>query len=321
MNRTTTWIALLAAVAVVAALIVFSGRTRTGARAFDEEPTVHLVVDPERGETRELKMEEYIQGVVGGEMGRLPPENGEERDWPHEAYAAQAILARSFALSFLDQDGIVKITADVEEAQAYRPENITPAIRRAVEVTRGQVMIHRGDYVKAWFHSYSGGHTATAKEGLNYQQEEPGFVKAVELPENEYVPEEHRSWSARIPLERVSEALAELGVAVGSVTDVEILERGPSGRATMLQVMGTSGRKEQVHAADLRVALGAEEMKSTLLEELRIEGDALLMRGRGFGHGVGLSQWDAYKMAQEGKSAEDILHAFFQEIEIERLWD
>ena len=36
-------------------------------------------------------MEEYIQGVVGGEMGKLPPENGEEWDWPHEAYAAQAI--------------------------------------------------------------------------------------------------------------------------------------------------------------------------------------------------------------------------------------
>ncbi len=71
MNRTTTgspcsrhWLSSSA--------LLFSGGTRTGARAFDEEPAVHLVVDPERGETRELKMEEYIQGVVGGEMGKLP---------------------------------------------------------------------------------------------------------------------------------------------------------------------------------------------------------------------------------------------------------
>lgn len=320
MNRTTTWILALAAVVVVFSLIFFSGGTRTGARAFDEEPSVNLVVDKETGETRKLSMEEYIQGVVGGEMGRLPAANGEERDWPHQAYAAQAILARSFALNFLDDQGEVNISTDVLEAQAYRPENITPAIRRAVEDTRGQVMMHQGDYVQAWFHSYSGGHTATAKEGLNYQKEEPGFIKAVELPENEFVPEEHRSWSVRIPLERVSEALAERGVAVGTVTDVTIRERGPSGRATTLEVTGTGGRQE-VHAADFRIALGAEEMKSTLLEELSVEGGQLVMRGKGFGHGVGLSQWDAFKMAEEGKSAEEILHAFFQEIDIERLWD
>ncbi len=106
--------------------------------------------------------------------------------------------------------GRVNISTDVREAQAYSPENITPAIRRAVEATRGQVMVHRGEYVKAWFHSYSGGHTATAKEGLNYQEDEPGFVKAMKLPENRYVPEEHRSWTASFPLSEVSEAIVEL---------------------------------------------------------------------------------------------------------------
>jgi len=318
MNRATTAILAGAAVVLALALVFLSGGTRTGARKFDEEPTVRLMVD-ETGRTQELSMEEYIMGVVGGEMGRLPAEDGGARDWPREAYAAQAILARSFALNFLDEQGRVNISTDVLEAQAYRPENITPAIREAVERTRGQVMVHNGSFVKAWFHSYSGGHTATAKEGLNYQEEEPGFVQAVELPENEYVPDEHRVWTASIPLSEVSEAVVELA-DVGQVSDVEILERGPSGRATTIRVTGSRGSGE-VHAADLRVALDPERMKSTLLDALDVQGGNLVMRGRGFGHGVGLSQWDAYKMAEEGKSAEEILRTFFRDIEIQKVWD
>lgn len=318
MNRSTTWILAGAAVVLALALVFLSGGTRTGARRFDEEPTVHLTVE-ESGETRQIPMEEYIMGVVGGEMGRLPAEDEGARDWPQAAYAAQAILARSFALNFLDEEGKVTISSDVTEAQAYRPENITPAIREAVQATRGLVMVHGGQFVKAWFHSYSGGHTATAKEGLNYQEDEPGFVKAVKLPDNEFVPDDHRAWAASIPLSEVSQAVVELA-DVGTVRDLEIVERGPSGRATRIRVTGSRGSGE-VHAADLRIALDPERMRSTLLEEFDVRDGRLHMRGLGFGHGVGLSQWDAYKMAKEGKSAEEILKSFFQEIEIQRVWE
>lgn len=312
MNRTTT-IALIALAALLVLLFAVTGRP--GGREFDEEPRVNLAVD---GEQRALGIEEYIQGVVGGEMGQLPAEGGEEGDWPHAAYAAQAILARSFALTFMSDDGTINISNNVEEAQAYAPENITPAIRRAVEETRGMVMFHQGEPVKAWFHSYSGGHTATAKEGLNFQEEEPGFIVAKEMPENEFVPEKNREWSVAIPLAEVTEALAELGA--GEVTNVEIEERGASGRATRLVVTGTNGN-QSIHAADFRIRVGAERMKSTLLDRLEVDEGKLVMAGRGFGHGVGLSQWDAYKLAQEGRSAEEILNFFFRDIRIERAWE
>lgn len=312
MNRTTTF-ALIALAALIVLLFALTGRP--GGREFEEEPRVLLTLD---GERRELGLEEYIKGVVGGEMGRLPAEGGQEGDWPHAAYAAQAILARSFALTFMTGDGTIEISTNVEEAQAYAPENITPAIERAVEATRGMVMFHRGEPVKAWFHSYSGGHTATAKEGLNYQGEEPGFIVAKEMPENEYVPERNRRWSLTIPLSEVSEALA--GRGFGEVTGVEIAERGPSGRATRLVVTGPGGNRS-IHAAELRLALGAERMRSTLLDRFEVSGGNLVMEGRGFGHGVGLSQWDAYKLAQEGRSAEEILHFFFKDIEIEKAWE
>jgi len=317
MNRTTMWLVAALAAAAIVVIAALGGR-QAAVPKLEGEPTVRLVVD-ESGTTRTLPMEAYIQGVVAGEMGQLPSEAGGEADWPHEAYAAQAILARSFALSFLGEDGTVTITTDVEEAQAYAPENITPAISQAVEATRGMVLVSRGRFVKAWFHSYSGGHTATAKEGLNYGEPEPNFVAARPMPENEYVPDETRRWQTAVPLAEVAAAMRELGRDVGDVTAVEVIERGPSGRATTLSVTGTRG-SARVHAADLRVALDPERVRSTLFESVRVEGGQLLLSGLGFGHGVGLSQWDAYRMAKEGRSAEEILREFFKEIDVVKAW-
>src|SRR5690606_25717628 len=113
----------------------------------------------ETGEKKDMPIEEYITGVVAGEM---------KPNWPLEAYAAQAILARSFTMEFISRGGTrakhgTDISTDHEEAQAYNANNITPIIRRAVEMTRGEVMTYRDQYIRAWFHSYSGGHTTTAK--------------------------------------------------------------------------------------------------------------------------------------------------------------
>lgn len=294
-----------------------AGPERTG-----EEPRVQVVVDPDSGRTEEMPLEEYVQGVVGGEMGRLPSAEGREEDWPEAAYAAQAILARSFIMAWLEENPDKPISVDVTEAQAYRPDNITPVIQRAVESTRGEAIQYRGKPVKAWFHSYAGGATASAKEGLNYEAEEPGYVRSVELPENEFAPPDVKDWSMSVPLGELQEKLAEAGVDVGAVQDVRIDELGPTGRVTRLTVTGTQG-SQSMHGAEFRLAVGPEVMKSTLVDpgSFRVVEERLVAEGTGFGHGVGLSQWDAYKMAKEGKSPEEIVEAFFQDIEIVKLWD
>lgn len=316
MNRTTA-IALAGALLLVVLIFALTGRG-SGVPQLDGEPTVNLI-DKESGTTRQLSMEEYLKGVVAGEMGQLPAEGGDGGDWPAAAYEAQTILARSFALSFLTSAGTVDISTDVEEAQAYAPEKVTPAIAAAVEATRGMVMAHQGGYVKAWFHSYSGGHTATAKEGLNYAHDEPGFVRARPVPENEFVPDEVRSWSMSMPLAELQQALAQSGIDVGEIRAVKVGEWGPSGRATRIDVTGTNGT-QSLHAADFRIAVGSERMRSTKLERLEVQGDRLVAAGVGFGHGVGLSQWDAYKLAREGRSAREILEYFFKDITIGKAW-
>ena len=72
-------------------------------------------------------------------------------------------------------------------------------------------------------------------------------------------------------------------------------------------------------AADFRVALDAMTMKSTWLSRFEIQGKNLVMTGKGFGHGVGLSQWDAYMLAKEGKSPEEIVKHFLRTLKLETL--
>ena len=74
-----------------------------------------------------------------------------------------------------------------------------------------------------------------------------------------------------------------------------------------------------MNAADLRLALGSTKMRSTLLTSLKIETGKVHMAGKGYGHGVGMSQWGAYGMAQEGKSAVQIIKHYFQKVEIAQI--
>src|SRR5690606_36735092 len=136
------------------------------------------------------------------------------------------------------------VSTSIEETQAYNPAAITAEIRRGVEMTRGQVMTYDNRYVRGWFHAYSGGITARAKEGLDYQEEEPPFTKSVRLPENEYVPEDVKAWQVEYTAAELKNLLAAKGVNVGDITGVEITERGPTERITKILVRGTQGEQE-----------------------------------------------------------------------------
>ena len=92
-------------------------------------------------------------------------------------------------------------------------------------------------------------------------------------------------------------------------------ERGESGRAKTLIVNG-----EAVSAPSFRIQIGANELRSTLIDSVTVDGDAVTFKGRGFGHGVGLSQWGAYKLAEDGKNAQEMIMKYFPGVEIVKLW-
>ncbi|HHT74044.1 MAG TPA: SpoIID/LytB domain-containing protein [Firmicutes bacterium] len=307
---------VLVLVAAVALLVSWSGSEDNIVRELDQEPQVRVYMH-ETGEIKEMPLEEYVAGVVAGEM--FP-------DWPVEAYAAQAIFVRSFTMDFMAAGGVkdkygADVSTNIEETQAFNAEAVTDEIRKAVEMTRGQVMVFDNRYVRAWFHAYSGGITAQAKEGLGYQEEEPPFTKSVKLPDNEYAPEDVRAWEASYDAQELQKMLADAGIEVGEISNVTILERGPTERITKIQIEG-SEKTATVSGPEFRLAVDSTRMKSTLVDTFQFSNGQLRITGTGYGHGVGLSQWDAFKMAKEGKSPEEIVKAFFAEgVEIKKIYD
>ncbi len=276
------------------------------------------VVEKEAVETVDL--ETYVEGVLAGEM---------KNDWPMEALKAQAILARTFVLKFVDEKQSkypdADISTDIEEAQAYDPTAINDRIRQAVAETRGQVLSAGGELPYAWFHAHSGGMTEHATTGLGWDEAEPAYTTVVHGKEPEAVESEKDQqalkdawrWKAAFPTDEFEEALRSLGaeVTVTGDTRLSVAERGEGGRAKTIRV-----GNETVGAADLRIALGSTKMRSTLLTSLKVQDGQVVMEGKGYGHGVGMSQWGAYGMAEAGSTAHQIVKHFFTGVTVETLW-
>jgi len=279
-------------------------------QAAGPEPDISVYMH-ETGEKKTMKMEDYIAGVVAGEM---------KTDWPIAALAAQAILARTFTVERLEAVGGVpergtQASTDIKEFQAYNAKAVTDNVRQAVNMTRGMIVTYQGRPIHAWFHASAGGKTATAKEGLNFKAAEPAYIQSVDSPDDE-APPDIKMWTVSVPKAEMMAALSRLGQQVGSIDSVEIGQRGPSGRAMTIVI----NKSTQVPGPDLRVNLGGTKVKSMLLDKVEVAGDTVTFSGRGSGHGVGMSQWGAYKMAMEGKKPEDIIGYYFKGVNIEQRW-
>lgn len=258
-----------------------------------------------------MDTETYVMGVVAGEM---------KNDWPLEALKAQAILARTFVLRFVSEKESrytgADISTDIAEAQAYNEESINDAIRQAVEETAGQVLVTpSGTLPYTWFHAHSGGATALAREGLGWQDAEPSYTLVTEGLDSPDAPPEAKAWEADFSSGEFLAACRQVGAHPEDISTITIGEKGISGRAVTLLVDGVS-----VPAAELRIALGSTVMRSTLLTDLTTDGETIHMAGRGYGHGVGMPQWGAYALAQDGLTGEDIALHYYQGLSLVRMW-
>lgn len=258
-----------------------------------------------------MDVESYVAGVVAGEM---------PSDWPMEALKAQAILARTYVLKFLSEKESrypgADISTDIAEAQAYDADAVNSRVLEAVYATSGEIlMTGDGQLPYAWFHAHSGGTTALAREALDWQGDEPAHTLVTAGMDSSAAPASARVWSADFTEEEFLAACQDAGAAVTTCQSVAIAETGPSGRAVTLSVDGTI-----INAARLRISLGSTRMRSTLLTELTAKDGIIRMSGRGYGHGVGMPQWGAYALAEDGMAAEDIALHYYEGLQIVKVW-
>lgn len=270
-----------------------------------------LVVYNTSAETNEeMDVERYVMGVLAGEM---------RNDWPMEALKAQAILARTFVLKFVDekesQYAGADISTDVHEAQAYDAEKINDRIEKAVNDTRGLVLSANGELPYAWFHAHAGGMTELPSLALEYGDTDPAYTQVISSPDSDKAPTSVKNWSVTFSAEEVAEAAKAAGTDVGKITSVSLGDKGESGRAAFLLING-----QKVSAPSLRLQLDGSKLKSTLLSSVTLKDGEITFEGSGYGHGVGMSQWGAYAMAEEGKNAEEIVSYYFRNVDVVSVW-
>lgn len=266
-----------------------------------------------------VALEDYLRGVVPREIG---PRTADER----AAVEAQAIASRSYAAARLR--GAPARTWDVVGgvlSQVYGGvEGETPVASRAVEATAGLVLWHRGTMIDAPFHSACGGRTAEAPEV--WRTGGSPWLRSVDDTD----PATGRPWCERAPrfawtirfgasaLEALAARwLAQYGGApsghIGPVSDVRIRSRTPSGRVAEV-AFETARGTYVVRANDVRFVLRqptGEYLNSTAFELVPESGGGVEVRGRGYGHGVGMCQWGAIGRARAGHDARAILRAYF----------
>jgi stage II sporulation protein D len=249
-----------------------------------------------------VNLEQYLYSVLGSEM--FPT-------WPKEALKAQAVVARSYALFQRNRssNGVYDM-GDTAGWQVYGGiEKETNTTQEAVNSTVGQVLIHKGQIIEAVFHSSSGGHTENVEH--IWVQTLP-YLKGV--PDYDQISPEF-SWLKTIPQSELSGRISGVGNILSMVPE----QTTPRGRVMKMRVVGEAGIRI-INGDTLRNAL---DLKSTKFEALPEYGSvseksknqavpvAFQFKGSGFGHGLGLSQWGAYSMAQRGADYRQIVLHYY----------
>ncbi|WP_448560931.1 SpoIID/LytB domain-containing protein [Trichothermofontia sp.] len=252
-----------------------------------------------------VDLEQYLYSVLGAEMSP---------NWPQEALKAQAVAARSFALNRRQKaNGRYFDVEDTTSSQVYRGvKDEAPTTQAAVNATAGQVLTYNGQVIEAVFHSSSGGHTENVEDvwgnPLPYLRGVPDFDQGAPVFQ----------WSKDFTQEQLSRLIS----GVGNVISMTPVQKTPQGRVVSMKVVGTAGQRT-ISGRDLRNALG---LRSTLFTVVPKGGQsksaappAFQVVGRGFGHGLGMSQWGAYGMAQRGYNYQQIVLHYYRGAQLARI--
>ena len=251
----------------------------------------------------EVDLEEYLYSVVRSEM---------DPRWPAEALRAQAIAARSLALYSLGRFGAegydVRPTTDSQVYGGVVSED--PRTTAAVEATRGQIMRFDGRPVFAAYHTDSGG--ATENSEFVWGTVRP-YLRGVADPYSRDAP--NHEWTLRIDLATVEARVPRASRPAGALQRIEVASTSPSGRVMTLRLSSMGGVVE-MRGTDFRNAVGVGVLRSTLFVARPVGGGAIEFAGRGFGHGVGMSQWGARGQAAAGRDAFEILRYYYSGVAI-----
>ncbi len=240
-----------------------------------------------------IEIDNYVAGVVESEVGRSPPP---------EYFKLQAIICRTYALKNIERHQTEGFSlCDKVHCQAYNRKPKSELVKKAANATNGIVIVDSDiNLIVATFFSNCGGETARSEE---VWKQELYYLRAVKdtfcLHENNAV------WTKKIPKSKWEEYLINHGFPKGSMKHECSVEYFQNCREQFFE-----NQNVQIPFTTIRKDWRLKSSQFNVIPQ----GNFVLLKGKGFGHGVGLCQEGAMYMSKNGYSYIDILHFYYKNV-------
>ena len=312
--------------------------------AVDEvfEGKLHFHLEPEGiVMVNELSMESYLKYVLPSEM---------PRNFGEEALKAQAVCARTYAYTHINNQSYAKYGANIDDStdfQAFHNTNRTQETDAAVEATSGEVVTCNGELISCYYYSTSPGITNNMSAWESNDEEYitcagGEFFSDLDLTKDtdfsKYMTQQVMSYDAISNFYRWK-AILDVSVTrdkeKGALKTIEILQRNEAGYVTSVELSYDNTKMILKNENEIRKILG-EYVQEIILQSEQIRTDLTLLpsacfevlvnadgqivlRGGGFGHGIGMSQYGARGMAEKGYTYKEIIDYYYKNVVVKKL--
>jgi stage II sporulation protein D len=281
------------------------------------EPNLIKVYNLKNNEVMVIDFEEYLKGVVASEM---------PAEFNIEALKAQAVTARTYLLYKLKKfpDGQPEhLDAPIctgTHCQVWTSKDDLIAahesgwydkywgkIEEAVSSTRGQILIYESKIIEPLFHSTSGGRTENSEDVFSTSVP---YLRSVESPYESNSPKLHDS--IKIPvndfINKLESVYGNLDITSDNLKDkIQLGDISEGGKIKSIVV-----DNKDISGREIRSLFNLNSTDFSFIQS----GDQIEIVTTGYGHGVGMSQWGADGMADEGYNYKEILKHYYTGIEI-----
>ena len=287
-----------------------------------------VIVAPEQGGlftlVSFLDVEDYLRGVV-------PLEVGKGSDDIAEAVKAQAVAARTYTYRKMQDNARASydLAATVADQVYGGVAAESEQCNRAIRATEGQVMLYHDSLIYAYYHSTCGGRTASIEDAWN--KSPLGYLRSVDDNNGLAGPfcssSPSFAWEEQWPLpqftfivNRYSRETFPQNPLSGEVRSVSVDSRFFCGRVKQCSVRTSNGTfvygGDKIRFVFRRNSAGYPILKSSLITGVSLQSGTMVIKGRGYGHGVGMCQMGAIGRARAGKKYDEILKAYYTDITI-----
>ena len=250
-----------------------------------------------------MPLERYLRGVVPAEMSA---------SWHVEALKAQAVISRTYALRLIAQNPRAPFhLGTTVRHQVYKATQKSKAVDDALATTAGEVLLLDDEPILAYFSADNGGIAETASNVWGQQTE--AFIVGSD-PYSDRV----AHWQLTLSREEIARRLRRKVLRGNEQIRAMHFRHNNNQRVASVRVE-TDQRNVTVGGNDFRLLVGSTELRSLLFNVTR-QGDRYHFSGRGYGHGVGLSQHGAKNMAEQGIDYASILQHYYPTAVRKRLW-